>query len=713
MPDPDPAGGYPQPRPDLTPLLRPRSVALVGASATPGSFGHALLRQARDTGFAGAVYLVNPTRDEVDGARCYASLAALPERVDCAVLAVGDARLEESLRAVVTAGIPAAVIFGAMPVPDDPDPLPARLGAIAREAGLALLGGNCMGLYNAVDRLYLSGYPVRERAEAGGIAVVSHSGSSFSALANSGRDFQFSWLISPGQELALTAADYLRFLVAQPETRVVGLFLESVRDPEGFVAALAQAAAADVPVVILKVGRSEQGRRMALAHSGALAGSDAAFTALCERWGVLRVDSLDEMGDALELLAAPRRVRPGGLALAGDSGGERAMIVDRAAALDVPWATLGPATLAQMEAALELGLQADNPLDMWGTGKEWQASYERCLTAMADDPAVGATVLAVDLVPGSRLAPDYIEVVLRVQAQTGAPLAVLGNMSSTIDREFARRLRAGGVPVLMGTDTGLRALGHALRWAPVAATQPRNAERAAAWAACLDRAGGPLDEVTAKRVLAAWGIPTVAERLVANEHELVLAASALGWPVALKSAAPGLLHKSDVGAVRLHLKDVDQVTAAYADLRERFGPLAVVQQQIDASEAVELFLGLSQDPQFGPLLSVGLGGIWVEALGAVTFALPPVDSALAEKMLARIPGSRLLAGGRGRRPVDRQALVQAIVDFSQLAYDLAPYVAEIDVNPLLAGPRGVVAVDALIVPRNAAPADDVQGGTHA
>ncbi|MCA9880361.1 MAG: acetate--CoA ligase family protein [Thermomicrobiales bacterium] len=706
-------GSYPHLRPDLTPLLRPRSVALVGASATPGSFGQALLRQALETGFAGAVYPVNPTRADIDGARCYPSLADLPERVDCAVLAVGDARLEESLRAVAAAGIPAAVIFGAMPVPGDPDPLPARLSAIAREAGLALLGGNCMGFYNAVDRLYVSGFPARERGEAGGIAFVSHSGSSFSALANSGRDFRFSWLISPGQELALTAADYLRFLVRQPETRVVGLFLESVRDPEGFVVALEQAAAADVPVVVLKVGRSEQGQRMALAHSGALAGSDAAFTALCERWGVLRVSSLDEMGDALELLAAPGRVRPGGLALAGDSGGERAMIVDRAAALDVPWATLGAATLGDIATALEPGLQPDNPLDMWGTGKDWQASYERCLTAMASDPAVGATVLAVDLVPGSRLASDYIDVTLRVRAQTGAPLAVLGNMSSTIDREFARRLRAGGVPVLMGTDTGLRALRHALRRAPVAPAQPRNAERAAAWAVCLGRAGGPLDEAAAKRVLAAWGIPTVAECLVDNEHELVLAASALGWPVVLKSAAPGLLHKSDVGAVRLHLENGDQVAAAYADLRERFGPRVVVQQQIDTRESVELFLGVSHDPQFGPLLSVGLGGVWVEALGAVTFALPPVDAALAEQMLVRMPGGKLLAGGRGRPPVDRRAVVQAIVDFSQLAYDLAPYVAEIDVNPLVAGPHGVVAVDALIVPRNAAPAVDVQGGTHA
>jgi acyl-CoA synthetase (NDP forming) len=707
---PERESGYPQPRPDLAPLLRPRSIAIVGASQTPGSFGHALFRQALDTGFKGAVYPVNPTCDEIEGVRCYPTLGELPERVDCAVLAVGDARLEESLRAVIDAGIPAAVVFGAMPDPQSIDPLPDRLQRLAQGAGVALLGGNCMGFYNAVDCLYVSGYPVRERAPAGAIGFISHSGSAFSAMANSGRDFRFSWVISPGQELAITAADYLRFLTEQPETRAVGLFLESVRDPDGFVCALQQAAEAEVPVVVLKVGRSEQGRRMALAHSGALAGSDAAFSALCERWGVLRVDSLDEMADALELLAAPRRVVPGGLALAGDSGGERALIVDRAAAIGVPWADLCAETLAEFASALEPGLQPGNPLDMWGSGKNWQAAYERCLAAMAADPAVGATVLAVDLVPGSRLAPDYIDVVLRVQERTGAPMAVLGNMSTTIDGEFARRLRDGGVPVLMGTDTGLRALGHALRRQPVAPAESPDTARAAAWASRLT---GLVDEVVAKQVLAAWGIPTVPEQLVTNDHQAILAASTLGWPVVMKSAAPGLMHKSDAGAVHLHVQGVEQVAAVYADLAARFGPQVVVQQQIDTRESVEVFLGMSHDPEFGPLLSVGLGGIWVEALEAITFALPPVDAALAERLLDRIPGSKLLAGGRGRAPVNRVAAIEAIVAFSRLALDLSPYVSEIDVNPLLAGPRGVVAVDALVVPHTGAAMGRTQRGATA
>ncbi len=689
----------------LEPLLRARSLAVVGASATPGTFGHALLRQAVDTGYGGAVYPVNPARTEIDGIPCFPSLTALPERVDLALLAVADERLTAALTSVVDAGIPATVVFGAIPIPGASDSLPDRLQGIAREAGTLLLGGNCMGFYNYHDRLFVSGFPIRERAPAGGIAIVSHSGSSFSALANSGRDLRFSYIISPGQELVLTAADYVHFLIDQPETRVIGLFLEGMRDPARFVDALEVAAQREVPIVALKVGRSERGRAMAQAHSGALAGSEEAFAALCQRWGVIQVRSLDEMGDTLELFAAPRRPRGGGLALAGDSGGERALIVDRAAELRVPWATLGEETLATIQEALDPGLQAGNPLDLWGSGKAWQRVYERCLTAMARDPAVGIVVLAVDLVPGSRLAPGYIDIVLRVHDSTATPIAVLGNMSTTIDRGFAARLRAGGVPVLMGTDTGLAALYHLLSWAPASpriAPDAADLTLAASWKQALSGVAEPLDEVAAKRLLSTWGIPTVPERLVTMEAEALIAARELGWPVVLKSAAPGLLHKSDLGGVHLGVVDEASVIAAYASLAMRFGPRVVVQRQVPTRDTVELFLGMTVDPQFGPLVSFGLGGIWVETLRDVVVAIPPIDAGTAESLLRRLRGAPLLRGARGRAPVDLPALATAIAAFSRMAATLGPHLAEVDVNPLLAGPEGVVAVDALVIPKRSA-----------
>jgi acetate---CoA ligase (ADP-forming) len=721
----------PRPRPSLDRLLRARSVAVVGASATPGTFGNALLRQLIRGEYTGTVYPVNPGRADIDGIRCYPSLADLPEPVDCALLAVADERLEEALRAVGEAGIPSAVVFGALAVAASPHPnpapmgmeegictgetgsgpgeqveralpLPDRLRSIATEGEIALLGGNAMGFYNTVDRLFVSGYPPAEPLPEGRIAFISHSGSTFSAFANNRRGLCFSYLISPGQELILTAADYLRFALAQPETRVVALFLEAVRDPEGFVAALAEAARLAIPVVALKVGRSERGRAMALAHSGALAGSDAAFRALCERWGVIQCRSLDEMADTLELLAAPRRPRAGGLALAGDSGGERALIVDRAAELGVPWASLADQTLETIGAALDPGLEAANPLDLWGSGRDWQRVYETCLAAMACDPATGIAVLAVDLVVGSRLVPGYLEAVERVFAETETPLAVLGNLASAIDPHAAARLRERGIPVLMGTDTGLAALGHALSWRPAsppASLAVETGEHASRWLAALAGRSKPLDEVEAKRLLADWGIPVVAERLVESKEEAIAAARALGWPVVLKTAAPWLLHKSDVGGVILDLEAEATVANAYAHILDRFGPLAVVQRQVSTKDRVEMFLGMTVDPQFGPLIGVGLGGIWVEVLHDVVSALAPIDQEAAAAMLARLRGASLLRGARGAPAVDLDALSDVIAAFSRMAAALGPVVDQIDVNPLLAGPEGVVAVDALIVPR--------------
>jgi acetate---CoA ligase (ADP-forming) len=441
---------------------------------------------------------------------------------------------------------------------------------------------------------------------------------------------------------------------------------------------------------------------MALAPSGALAGTNEAFTAFCERWGVIQVASLDEMGDTLELLAAPRRPRGGGLSLAGDSGGERALIVDRAAELGVPWAALDVATLATIGDALEPGLTAANPLDVWGSGKDWQRVYETCLIAMARDPATGMVVLAVDLVPGSRLAPDYVEIVLRVLKGTETPIAVLGNMSTTIDREHAARLRTHGVPVLMGTQTALAAIRNALTWKP---SSPRTSPSAADLelaAECRQLLAGscePLDEVAAKRMLAVWGISVVAERLVESRNDALDAARELGGPVVLKTVAPGLMHKSEAGGVHLGLLDDAAVGAAFEQLCERFGPRVVVQRQVSLVDKVELFLGMSVDPQFGPLVSFGLGGIWVETLRDVVLALPPITPEQAERMLHRLRAAPLLSGARGRPPVDLPALAQVIAAFSRMAAALGDDLAEVDVNPLLAGPDGVVAVDALVIPR--------------
>ncbi len=353
---------------------------------------------------------------------------------------------------------------------------------------------------------------------------------------------------------------------------------------------------------------------------------------------------------------------------------------------------------------LDPGLEATNPLDLWGSGRDWQRVYETSLTAMAQDPATGVVVLAVDLVRGSRLVPDYVDVVIRVRNATRAAVAVLGNMASAIDPASAARLRECDVPVLMGTETGLLALRHALSWQPAASRGPLLAEdvdRAQRYAPLLNDRQEPLSEFEAKQLLAEWGIPVIAERLVNDEAAAVKAARDLGWPVVLKTAASGVLHKTDVGGVILDVANEAAVRTGYQDLRRRLGGDVLVQRQIAADKRVELFLGITVDPQFGPLVSFGLGGIWVEALSDLVVALPPIDAETALRLLLGLRGASVLPGGRGRSPIDVEAVAATIAAFSRMAAALGPYLAEVDVNPLIATADGVVAVDALIVPRAA------------
>ena len=697
---------------NLTALLEARSVAVVGASARPGSFGNQLLAQLLQGGYQGPVHPVNPRYREVLELPCHRSLDELPKPVDLAVLAVPNAALEAQLRAAAAAGVPAAVIFASCQDPLPPaagqPSLAERLRRIALDAGMAVCGGNGMGFFNLEHSLRICGYPEPAALPCGPVAVVSHSGSVFSALLHNDRGLRFNLVVSAGMELVTTAAGYLDHAVELPSTRVVALFLETVREPAAFRAALAKAAERGVHVVALKVGRGRAAGEMVAAHSGALAGEDGAYQALFDAYGVARVRSLDELADTCELLAAGRRAFPGGLAAIHDSGGERAHLMDLAEELEVPLARPSGATRARLAAVLEPGLPATNPLDAWGTGNDAEAIFAACVRALLDDPDTGALALALDLTTEPTPETSWTGLALRAAAATDKPVAVLANLASAIDRDDAARLRAAGIPVLEGTATGLAAFGHLLARRDYLAHPPPPAARAAPAAPPPAAAGArrrwrelladprPLGEVEALQMLADWGIPVVAAEEAASLDGAVAAAGRVGWPVALKTAAPGVHHKSAEGGVRLGLAGPAQLAAAYADLSARLGPRVVVAPM--AAGGVELALGVVRDPQFGPLAMVAAGGALVEVLGDRRFALPPLDARTARSMLDRLAVRPLLDGaGAGGSPADLDAVAGALVALSRLAVDLGDRLAALDVNPLVAGPDGCVAVDALVV----------------
>jgi acyl-CoA synthetase (NDP forming) len=688
----------------LAPLLAPRSIAFVGASPRPNTPGSDMLRIIRRAGFDGRVYGINPKYQEVEGYPCFAAFDRLPEPVDLAVLSVANAKLEEVLAAAIAAKARAAVVFASGFLEGDGDPpLVARLALIARAAGMPVCGVNCMGYYNDDARVWICGFPGRSQPLPGHIALIAQSGSVFGALAHNDQRLRFNLVVNPGNELVTTAADYLDYALEQPTTRVVGLFLETVRDPRNFVAALAKAQRLGIPVVVLKIGRTEESRRLAISHTGAIAGDDAAYQALFERYGAIRVATEDELAATLLLLGHDRRAAAGGIATIHDSGGQREMLVDLAADHAVPFARIGKATERKLAARLEYGLEPHNPLDAWGTGKDFVGIFTDCLQALVDDPGTALGILFADVRDNYYVSDGLFEAAKSVAARTDKPVLIATHFTGVRHDNLVRRATAAGLPVLDGTIPALLAVRHALEFRdalgrPPMALSPIDPAVTRRWRARLVEPR-VLDETESLALLADYGVPAIAARIVASGAEAIAAAQVFGYPVALKTAAPGVHHKSDVGGVRLGLADSTALGTAYGEMAGRLGPRAVVEPM--APGGVELALGLIVDPQFGPVVMVGAGGALVELLGDVRFGLAPFDAATARRLLDGLKLRRLLDGTRGRPPADLSALIEAVARFSALAANLGDLLAEADVNPLIAGPAGVVAVDALIVPRAA------------
>ncbi len=744
----------------MTAMLEARSVALVGASRRAGSLGERMAAQVSASPSRPRVYMVNPRYDEIGGVRCYPALADLPEAVDLVLLGVPDAALEEQLTAAAGRSDRSGVIFGsAYDVPGQPPGLRDRLAAIARPAGMALCGAGCMGFVNVARGLRAVGYVEPDPLPPGPVALITHSGSVFSALLRNRRGIGFSVAVSSGQELVTTAAAYARYALSLPETRVLALVLEAIRDAGLLRAMLARAAAADVPVVLLAAGGSAAGRDLVSAHSGALAAGDGAWEALADAYGVHRVGDLAALADTLELFAigrrgtggrasagpdrradagpdhqgdrgsgagpggadlgagsgpAPGRVPGSGIATIHDSGLERAHVADLAEQLGVPFAAIGAGTRDRLAALLDPGLEAANPLDMWGTGRDAEQQLTGALTAMAEDPAVAAVALAVNLVPEFDGDQSYQQAVLAAAARTSKPVVVLAGLPASIDPVAAARLRAAGVPVLEGMRTGLLALRHLLDHARrdpralapggsragagrVASAGERASDpgRRGRWARAL--AAGPVEAAVLPDLLRDYGIAAARSRSAENLEAVLAAAADMGYPVVLKTDEPGIAHKTDVGGVLAGLAGPAEVAAGYRDLAARLGPRVVVCQT--AAAGTELILGIVRDPALGPLIVAGAGGVLTELLADRAVALPPVNRGGALRMLRRLRVAALLAGVRGRPAADLESIADAITGLSTLACELGDALDALDINPLICGPSGAVAVDILVVPR--------------
>lgn len=685
----------------LTPLLSPLSIAFVGASAKPNTPGHDMMRMVRRGGFAGAVYAVNPSYREIEGYPCVPSLSDLPGAPELVVLSVRNERLEQTMQEAIARGANAAVLFASAFLDSDRDPpLAARLAAMARAASMPVCGANCMGFYNDLDKVWICGFPSPREPHPGGIAFIAHSGSVFGALAHNDPRLRFALAISPGQELTTTVADYIDYAVERPEVKVIGLFIETARDPKSFRRALDKAARRGVPVVALKVGRTAAAAAAALTHTGAMAGSDLAYEALFDRYGVIRVETLDELATTLLLLSTGRRAAKGALVSIHDSGGEREMIIDLADRATIGFAALSDATKRMIAAQLDPGLEAANPLDAWGTGAEFVPKFSASFQALVDDDNAALGLFCADIRDQYYLSDGFGEAALAVAQHTTKPVALVTNYTQLRHDKLALKLTEAGVPVLDGTLHALVAARGALAYRDFCARPadpPPAAKAAAHEAAAHLRGGRALDEADSLALLKAWDLPVASHAIAQSEEAAIRSARGIGYPLVLKTAMPDILHKSDVGGVSLGLQDEAAVREVYRDMAARLGPRVLLARMVP--KGVELALGMVDDPQFGPLVTVGAGGVLIELLSDRKAALAPFGPLTARRLIEGLALHRLLKGYRGGSRVDLDKLADIIASFSVMAAELAGRIAEIDINPLVCGAE-IVAVDALIVPKS-------------
>jgi acetate---CoA ligase (ADP-forming) len=685
----------------LASMLAPRSVALIGASRKRNSVGNDVLRNLLYGGYRGAVYPVNPSYRSLYGNDCYAAISQLPEPVDLAIVSVPNRVLERSVEEAIGSGARSLLIFASAELEGDGK---ARIATLARSAKVALCGANCMGFFNAMQPIRAFSALFPDDLACGGITCIAQSGSLLQALLFNDERLQFNLAVSSGQELVTTAADFMDYALEQSATRLIALVLESVRDPAGFIQALEKAQHRGVPVIALKLARTAAGAKLALSHTGAIAGNTQVYDALFRRYGVIGVRDLSELVATAILLSAPKRAAPGGLAVILDSGGERELIVDAAADVGVPFASIGAETSQILRDNLDPGLEPINPLDAWGTGREFEQVFEACLTALLNDPDSALGMFVCDLSDELDLHAAYAAVCEAVARSSRKLLLVMTNYSAWSHRRHAVRLCRAGIPVLDGTAPSLRAIKHALAYRdflcrPRSSAVPGTAcnVRAAHWRGVLGSRTTPLSEQEGYALLADYGIAVPPHAVVNSREEALEAARRIGFPLVLKTAKPGVLHKSDVGGVLLGIADESELVAAYEDLSGRLGARVLISAQAPAG--IEMAFGLVQDPAFGAFVMIAFGGIWIEYLEDRQLAMAPLDTEAAARLIADLRFAKVLDGVRGMPACDRTALAETFVRWSQLACELGPYIAEMDLNPVLVGPTGTLALDCLLIPQ--------------
>lgn len=685
-------------------LFRPRSIALVGASDR-SIWSVSAFDNLKRAGFEGRVVPVNPKGGVIHGVEAATSIAAIGEPIDAALLMVPEAVLGDTLQDLKTAGVGGAVILSAgfAETGEDGVQRQAALTAAAREAGIRILGPNCLGFANFADGAPIWTTPLRRPMPNPTLAVVSQSG----ALASQMEQFAYqqrialTHMISTGNEADVTIADAIEYLAHRSEARAIALFLETVRDPVAFARAVEAANAAGKAVVVLKVGTSEAAAAAAQAHTGSLVGDDRVFDALCRRLGVVRVKSLEELVVTADVIGRVGKVERPGLAMLAMSGGLCEIAVDQAEVEGLFLPTLAPATLTALREALPSYATPNNPLDTTGAAMTQPDLIAEALRIVSNDPSIGMVSFVFDApakADARGFAARFIDAVGQGIKDAATPGLMFSHTFSPVSAEGRGMTDSAGVAYSGGgLRHALTAIGHLFRWSSAKA-RPLDLGRAAG--ARPEIGGG---ERGVLDYLASHGVPVIPGVVATSDEQAVETARTFDSMAVLKIASPDIPHKTEVGGVALRLSGDEAVAEAYADIRARVAA-ARPDARIDGvivspmrSAGVELFVGTLKDPQWGPAIAVGLGGVFVEALKDTSLRLLPITEADALEMMDELRGKALLDGFRGAAPVDRAAAARAIVAIGEAALALGSDLMSLEVNPLLADGDRIEALDGLVI----------------
>jgi acyl-CoA synthetase (NDP forming) len=699
-------------REQLSRLLHPASIAVIGASTRPGSFGKQVL--ANMDHYTGRAYPVNARYARIGAHTCYPNVRDLPEVPDCAVITAAREAVEEIVLDCAKAGVGGAIIFASgysETGKEDRITQQERLAAIARETGLRIVGPNCIGVVNAQldSRVTFMDITPIPRPERNGVGIISQSGALGMALAQGVvRGLSVSHVMTSGNSCDVDMADFVNYLATDPACGSIACVFEGMATPERLLLAAENAWAVDKPLIIFKMATGEQGAQAAMSHTGSLAGSNASYRAVFKRAGAILVDDFEALMETAAFFAKAPPPKASGAAIVAASGGAAIMAADRAEQHGVPLPQPSPDVRTILESRIPEFGSSRNPCDVTAQILADPESLGVCASALLGDSQYG--VLVSPLTYGYAPSAKRPQVYSALAVQHGKMACVVWQTEWQDGPGVVEANQCERVALFRSMNACFAALA-AWQWRAtkrmagaqnVAATPAETMARASQ---LLAAAGGrTLTEREAKAVLGLYGVPVVGERLAQSADDAVSAAEALGYPVVLKVDSEDLPHKTEAGVIRLNLRNADEVRTGYAAVMANAGKVSpppringvLVQPMVP--EGIEIVVGSRNDPLFGPLVVVGLGGVLVEVLNDTALSPAPVTPFEAEGLLRQLKGVKLLEGFRGMQPVDMKRLAQVISDVSRFAADHRDSVAELDVNPLICAADRITAVDALIVP---------------